>query len=302
MAAAPEPRVMSLLPSSPDTSAADGAEPRVVGVDSDRADELMSALSSETARQLLMELHEDPAPPSELSDRVDTSLQNAQYHLGNLKDAGAVEVIDTIYSEKGREMDIYAPADRPLVLFAGREEQSHGLRAALRDLVTGVAGVALGAVVVQELFGRSVLASLTSSLGGAGSAGGGGAAPPEPTPTVTETATRDGVAGGGNVTATTATDQPGAFDATPTATPSGDEAAAPTSTATGSPTPQATGTPAATPEPTGTPTEMAMDTAAETTRTLTEAAATGLQLPPGLLFFLGGLVALLVVLSVSYYR
>ena len=86
---------MSLLPSESDATAAD-ADPRVVGVESDDADDLLSALSSETARHLLGELHDDPAPPGELADRVGTSLQNAQYHLENLQEAGAIEVVDTV--------------------------------------------------------------------------------------------------------------------------------------------------------------------------------------------------------------
>ncbi|MUV88930.1 helix-turn-helix domain-containing protein, partial [Halapricum sp. CBA1109] len=126
---------MSLLPSKPDTSPPEDAEPRVVGVDSDDAEDVISALSSDTARTVLAELHEDPAPPSELADRVDTSLQNVQYHLEKLQRAGAVSVVDTAYSAKGREMDVYAPADQPLVIFAGDEEKTTGLKAALSRLL-----------------------------------------------------------------------------------------------------------------------------------------------------------------------
>lgn len=146
---------MSLLPSSPDISP-DG-EPRVVGLDSEEADDLMAALSSTTARHLVSELHEEPAPPGELADRVGTSLQNAQYHLERLEDAGVVEVVGTAYSEKGREMQVYGPADSPLVIFAGEKERASGLRAALSRLFGGLVALALGGLVVQELFGASVL-------------------------------------------------------------------------------------------------------------------------------------------------
>ena len=147
---------MSLLPSEPDTSAADSdAEPRVIGVDSDDADDVISALSSETARKLLAELHEEPAPPSKLADRADTSLQNAQYHLEKLQTAGAVSVVDTAYSAKGREMDVYAPADEPLVIFAGDQEQSSGLKAALSRFIGGFGALALGSLAVQELYGTT---------------------------------------------------------------------------------------------------------------------------------------------------
>ncbi|MFB6096383.1 MAG: ArsR/SmtB family transcription factor, partial [Haloferacaceae archaeon] len=83
-----------LWPSTPDTSAAEESDPRILGIDDDDADDLLSALSSDTARRLLAELHEEPSTPSVLADRVGTSLQNTQYHLGNLREADLVEVID----------------------------------------------------------------------------------------------------------------------------------------------------------------------------------------------------------------
>src|SRR6056297_3206614 len=121
-----------LLPSSPDPSAGDGGEPKVVGVDSDDADDLLSALQSETARDLLAELYDDPATPSSLAEEADTSIQNVRYHLERLADADLVEVADTVYSEKGREMKVYAPAAKPLVVFAGGDDDdAPGLESAL---------------------------------------------------------------------------------------------------------------------------------------------------------------------------
>ncbi|PSQ33430.1 ArsR family transcriptional regulator, partial [Halobacteriales archaeon SW_10_68_16] len=168
---------MSLLPSRPDASPAEDAGPRVVGVDSEDADAVLSALSSETARELLAAVHDDPAPPSELAERVDTSLQNAQYHLENLEDAGAVEVVDTAYSAKGREMDVYAAADQPLVIFAGDEEDSSVLRTAIQRLVGALGLLALASLAVQAIFGRIDLlggADLGAQTGGEGDGAGGG--------------------------------------------------------------------------------------------------------------------------------
>jgi DNA-binding transcriptional ArsR family regulator len=142
-----------LLPSSRDTSAADEPNPRVVGLDSDEADDLLAALSSDTARTILATLHEEPDTPASISDRVDTSLQNVQYHLGKMREAGLVEVIDTVYSEKGREMDLYAPADRPLVVFAGKESESLGLKTALTSLLGGVAVLGVLAALIQWFYG-----------------------------------------------------------------------------------------------------------------------------------------------------
>jgi len=159
-----------LLPSTPDLSAAEESAPRVIGIDGDDADDMLSAISSGTARQLLTALHEEPASPSELADRVGTSLQNAQYHLEKLSGAGMIEVIDTVYSEKGREMKVYAPADRPLVVVAGGEEETRSLRSAVSRLLGGVAVLAVASILVQ-----TALRGFPIAFGMAGSADGGGA-------------------------------------------------------------------------------------------------------------------------------
>jgi DNA-binding transcriptional ArsR family regulator len=165
-----------LLPSTSDATAPQSAEPRVIGVDSDDAEDLLGALSSDTARELLAALHEDPATPSDLADAVDTSLQNAQYHLGKLEDADVIQVVDTVYSEKGREMTVYAPADRPLVVFAGDEEKTTGLKSALSRLLGAFGALGLLSVAIQQVYGDGVGALFGLAGGGSDAAesGGGG--------------------------------------------------------------------------------------------------------------------------------
>lgn len=262
---------MSLLPSSPDTTAGDDAEPRVVDVESEDADDLLAALSSGTARGLLSALHDEPAPPSDLADRVDTSLQNAQYHLEKLESAGAIEVVDTAYSAKGREMDVYAPADQPLVIFAGQEEKGSTLKSALSRLLGAVGLLGVASLAIQQWFGRQGLFGASGPTAGesAGSGGASGAATPEPTSVPQET---------------------------PSPTPE------PTSGKVGiqqinesSPVPVES----ATETPTETPTPPDVETTTTVADTVTEA---GAGLPPGLLFFLGGLFVLAVLGGVVYLR
>ena len=111
-------------------------EPRLVDLDEETADEVFEALSSGTTRSIFLSLHQNPQTASDLADETETSVQNIQYHLGKLKDADLVEVVDTWYSERGTEMKVYAPKDDSLVLFAGRDKQS-----TLRSLLNRVAGV-----------------------------------------------------------------------------------------------------------------------------------------------------------------
>ena len=269
---------MSLLPSSPDVSP--DSDPRLVGLDSDEADELMAALSSETARRLLAELHEDPAPPGELADRVDTSLQNAQYHLEKLEGAGAIEGVGTAYSEKGREMTVYGPADSPLVIYAGEQERASGLRAALSRLFGGVLALGIVSLAIQELFGRSIFRAARDDAGPQG-------APPSETPTATPPPGGDDdgaqdANGDGKTLDSEATEEPTDAEsvnisagengtATPEPQQTGDDGATATATEAENMTIRDAGTatpePDATPEPAGTP----IDEQA-TTETQTEAA------------------------------
>jgi DNA-binding transcriptional ArsR family regulator len=163
--------MVDLLPSTPDTSAADADDPRVVGLDDEATGDVLAALSSETARNLLAALHEEPDTPSGVADRVGTSLQNAQYHLERMDDAGLLAVADTVYSEKGREMDVYAPADRPLVVFAGDDGQEEGLRAALSRLLGAVALLAGGSLVVEYLLRDGPWLPRMAATGGADGGG-----------------------------------------------------------------------------------------------------------------------------------
>jgi predicted transcriptional regulator len=89
---------------------------RVVCLDTDEAAALCGSLASDTATSILSRLFEEPTTASKLADRVDTSLQNAHYHLDRLREAGLVRVVDTWYSSRGVEMDVYAPTHDEFVI------------------------------------------------------------------------------------------------------------------------------------------------------------------------------------------
>lgn len=111
-------------------------EPRLVDLNEETADEVFEALASSTTRKIFLELHNQPQTASDLAEVTETSVQNVQYHLEKLTDVDLVEVVDTWYSERGSEMNVYAPIDESLVLFAGRDKQS-----AFRRLLNRFAGV-----------------------------------------------------------------------------------------------------------------------------------------------------------------
>lgn len=153
---------------------------RALYLDSDDAGELISALSSETARSILVALHDHPATASELADHVGTTVQNVRHHLDSLREADLVRAADTRYSSKGREMDVYAPVDRPLVVVVGNEESgaddtgkrepadpdrdrdTEGFVDSLSRFVGAVAALAATSLFVQWL----VVSSAGGDLGG----------------------------------------------------------------------------------------------------------------------------------------
>lgn len=138
-----------LLPTGTSASSEQEGEPRTLWLDSDDTGELLSSLSSETSRAILTEIHDEPKTASEVASSVNTSLQNARHHLSNLEQAGAIRVADTRYSEKGREMSVYAPSEEPLVVFVGREERKHSFIDSLRRLVPTVVVLGLASLLVQ---------------------------------------------------------------------------------------------------------------------------------------------------------
>jgi len=100
----------------PVTGTVDNPEREPTVVDLDDAAGIIEALSSTTARDIVRALSDAPAPPSEVADRAGTSLQNAHYHLDRLEANGVLEVVDTWYSSRGVEMDVYAVVTDRLVL------------------------------------------------------------------------------------------------------------------------------------------------------------------------------------------
>ncbi|MFB6205714.1 MAG: ArsR/SmtB family transcription factor [Haloglomus sp.] len=103
----------------------------------EEAGDVVNALTSATARALVEQVYAEPATASELADAADTTLQNAQYHLDRLREAGVVEVVDTWYSERGNHMDVYGPTSEPLVIVAGPLDAEATLEEAMDESPAG---------------------------------------------------------------------------------------------------------------------------------------------------------------------
>lgn len=102
-------------------------------------------------------MYADPSTPSVIAEEIDKSVQTVSSHLQKLRDAGAVAVADTRYSGKGHEMNVYGPADDPVVVFVGTDERRTGLVALIGRFLSAIAVViatsyAIGYVVEDSIF------------------------------------------------------------------------------------------------------------------------------------------------------
>ena len=156
---------MSLLPSTDDVSSDQEGEIRVHGVADEEMADVIDALASETARRILTVIYDEPAPPAEIADRLDLSLQNVMYHLDNLHEADVIRVTDTQYSQKGKEMSVYAPADDPVVVFVGTEMRKTRFLDRLKRLV--------GATIILLVASVIIFLSQYGNVMGLGSGDGG---------------------------------------------------------------------------------------------------------------------------------
>ncbi|PSP49757.1 ArsR family transcriptional regulator [Halobacteriales archaeon QH_1_68_42] len=298
-----------LLPfKSEPTRSPEGA--RVLSLEDEATEDALSALSSDTAREVLALIYEEPRTPPEIRDAIDTSLQNVHYHLENLEEADLIQPAGSGYSEKGTEMTVYAPASEAVVLFAGAEDDGSRIQTALARLLGAVGLLALASIAVRRV-ARTTLP--VSGLGG-GDGGEGAATPASQSGGGTDTAAPEGADGGdgGGMGALDqeATPTPEATS-TPEATPTSDPAGTPATTSaqtetpieTSTPTPR--DTPAATPDPsvdeittpTPEPTLEPTGTATPTQSEAWDAIAAGdggLLADPAVAFFLGGLFMLAV--------
>jgi DNA-binding transcriptional ArsR family regulator len=105
----------SAFPHQPPVAHAPREQTDIV-VNRDEPTDVLQVLSSESAQEILGTLKTDPKTASEIAKSIDQSVQNVSYHLDRLCNAEIVTPIETWYSEKGREMTVYALATEQLVV------------------------------------------------------------------------------------------------------------------------------------------------------------------------------------------
>lgn len=148
---------MSLLPSQPiDVDSSQEGAIRIHDMVGEEANEIFNALSTETSRIILQQIHNEPRTPSDLAEETDTSLQNVTYHLEKLSDAGLIQPAGIQYSSRGQEMDVYTPSDSPRVLFIGTEDRKANSFSFLKMFAGAITVFASISVVIHTAIARKL--------------------------------------------------------------------------------------------------------------------------------------------------
>lgn len=114
---------------------------------------LTQVISNDTARKIIELLADAPLSATDIADRLQTPLTTIAYNLENLESVGLVKVERIKYSEKGREVKIYAPVRKLIVVVPEKTD-----RKSVTDIIRKYLGVILAAVLASsfiEFFMRS---------------------------------------------------------------------------------------------------------------------------------------------------
>lgn len=82
----------------------------------ERAQKIGKAIASPTANEILHILAGGPKTASDLTELLNIPMGTLKYHIENLLEAGLIEITETRYSVKGREVKVYALRDQLLIV------------------------------------------------------------------------------------------------------------------------------------------------------------------------------------------
>ncbi|NYT07631.1 MAG: helix-turn-helix transcriptional regulator, partial [Methanomicrobiales archaeon] len=82
----------------------------------ERAQKIGKAIASQTANDILHILSQGPKTASDLTGLLNIPMGTLKYHIDNLLEAGLVEIAETKYSVKGREVKVYRLKDQLVIV------------------------------------------------------------------------------------------------------------------------------------------------------------------------------------------
>ena len=136
---------------------------QIIEINDQAGADALDALASDTARDVFITVQNKPQTASDVANHVDISLQNAKYHLDNLREADLIDIAGTRYSRQGNEMNVYAPTKESFVLVAGPDETRSLLRETLMRVLGGIGVLAIGGFLVEKMVRYPGMGSVPST-------------------------------------------------------------------------------------------------------------------------------------------
>jgi DNA-binding transcriptional ArsR family regulator len=142
----------------------------------ERAQKIGKAIASQTANDILHILSQGQKTASDLTGLLNIPMGTLKYHIDNLLEAGLVEIAETRYSVKGREVKVYQLKDQ-LVIVAPKMTNIRSILLKYASLFAIVIVASMAMLAILPLFQAPpdmVSAPAFSEDGGGGGGGGAG--------------------------------------------------------------------------------------------------------------------------------
>jgi len=120
----------------------------------ERAQKIGKAISSQTAGDILHILSQGPKTATDLTGLLSIPMGTLKYHIDNLLEAGLVEIAETRYSVKGREVKVYRLRDQ-LVIVAPKVTSIRSILLKYASLFAIVILASLAMLAILPLFQAS---------------------------------------------------------------------------------------------------------------------------------------------------
>jgi DNA-binding transcriptional ArsR family regulator len=130
-------------PSHPDD--ADGEKVLILPL-GEESKKITQTLSNDSARQVLELLADKPMSASDIAEQLDIPLTTVKYNLDALIESGLITIKHTRWSVKGREIKIYAPIQKLIVVVPNKADKK-----SVVDILKGYLGVLLGAAGISAI-------------------------------------------------------------------------------------------------------------------------------------------------------
>ncbi len=118
----------------------------MVSLEEQKSKELAQVISNDTSRKILASLGKKESTETELSKQLNIPLSTVHYNMKQLTKTGLVQAKEFVYSEKGKEVNIYSIVKKLIVI----APSGNDFKSSLKTLLS-ISLISLGAAFIIQL-------------------------------------------------------------------------------------------------------------------------------------------------------